>query len=424
MKNILILVGEYKPFSSTNGNIADNIVQELKNQGYDIRVATRKNYRNLSKYECIDDIPIYRYNDWNLIMHNFCIEKIKNGKKYYNILLQIKRMIYYFCRTIRKSSLSKYYIKKIKKVIKNINFEKPIDCIIPVSAPHEEIFAAMNYKKENRNIILLPYQLDRFANGNSLYPNNFLKPVKLQNNKDLELELLKECNKLFVLPPIYEYYKENLVYKNYLNKVEITEHPMIKNMKNKKTHRNKKTTILYAGALDVNLRNPTYLFELFKSTELRNSNIELELYTFGNCQSIIDRYKNDLVDIIIDKGKVSHDLIIKAIQNADILLSIGNNSNTEVPSKLFEYLSFCKPIIHLYYSEKDAYIEYLKKYKYSICIKMDKYCISENAKKIKEFLRENLDIDINYNYIRKNFQECTPKYVAKKFIQEIEESKK
>ena len=108
------------------------------------------------------------------------------------------------------------------------------------------------------------------------------------------------------------------------------------------------------------------------------------------------------------------------MKKASVLVTIGNNSDEEVPSKLFEYLSFCKPIVHLYYSDKDVYLKYLEHYKYSICIKMDKESISENRKKFYEFCKETSHIDIKYEAIENLFIKCTPNFVTKQFIKIIE----
>ncbi len=421
MKNILVLVGQYLPYSSTNGNIAHNIILQLKKNGYNVIVITRKNRKELENYDEIESIPIYRINDWNLMIHHYCEKKIKSGHKIFKIILLIKKMLYYIPKLFRKGCISKYYINKIEKKIQEIDNKTKIDVIIPVSSPHEEMFAAMNYKKKNKTIKLLPYQLDRFANGNSLYPLKVAKGKKVQVNLQLEEELLKVSDKYFVLPPIYNHYRKDERFTNYLDKIMITEHPLVQNLKDNVKIDNNKINITYAGSLNLTLRNPTYLFEIMESGKMKNNNIQLDLYSFGNCQNIINKYKTKLGNTINDVGKVDHDILIEKMKKADILLTIGNNSNEEVPSKLFEYLSFCKPIIHLYYTEKDAYIKYLKDYKYSICIKMDENKLKENTKKFYDFCNKHSDVDIKFEDVYEKFKECTPEYVTNIFIKVIEE---
>ena len=425
MKNIVVLVGEYKPYSSTNGNIADNLLQELKKVGYSITVITRKNEYSLPKFEVIDEIPVYRNNDWNLIIHNYCLNKINKKKFFFKFVLQIKRIIFFIPKVFRIISISKHYTKKIEKTIAEIDKKEKIDVIIPVSAPHEEVFAAMNFKKTHNNVKLLVYQLDRFSNEDALYPVKILKNKKVKRNIELELELLKECDNIFTQSQIVEHYKNNKIYNNYLKKVVKTEYPLVKNLKGEKREEEKKIIkVIYAGALYKKLRDPSYILKIMSTKIMRDSNIKLYLYAFGDCQNLINNYCKTLKETIFNKGKLPHEKIVKEMQNADILLSIGNNSVNQIPSKVFEYLSICKPIIHLYYSDQDVYLKYLKKYKYAICIKMDNDKIEENSKLLYEFCKKNIVQDIEYDMIEKQFKECTPGYVAKEFTRVIEIQKK
>ena len=420
MKNILVLVGEYKPYSSTNGNIADNIIQEFKKYGYNVSVLARKNVANLESVQTIDDVKIYRNRDLNLIIHDYCLKMIKRGKKIFKLILFIKRVIFFLPKIFRKNSISKHYTRKIEKSIKKIHEERKIDIVIPVSAPHEEVFAAMNFKKENNDIKLIVYQLDQFANADTIYPLKALKSRQKINNMQLEIELLSWCNNLFALKPVYEYYYTNLVFEKYFKKIILTEHPLIKNLNLENKKESSTINLLYAGALYSQLRNPSYLLKIFDSSIMKKSNIKLHMYSFGDCQSIIEKYAKKMKHTIYNHEKIPHEMIIKKMREADILLSIGNNSKNEVPSKLFEYLSFRKPIIHLYYNDEDVYLKYLKNYQYSICIKMDKNNIERNSKVFYNFCKENKNINISFDIIERNFKEATPEYVAKQFINKME----
>lgn len=420
MKNILVLIGRYKPYLSPTGIIADNIVQELKKQGYNVIVLSRQDKKSIKTYEILDNVPVYRIIDLNYIIHNYCQDKIKNEKNIFKIVLFIKRVVFYMQRLLRRQSVSKRYIKKIEEKIRNINNEHHIDAMIPVFAPHEEVFAAMRFKQKNPDIKFLPYQLDRFANDERLYLTKILKSIVEKNNLKLEEEMIKTCDKLFMLQPIYSHYATNKVFASYLDKIIITEHPLVKNMKSNKQRQDNTIKLLYAGALYINLRNPTYLLKILDSENAIKSNIKFNLYTSStSCQKILNEYKHKLKGIMNLKKSVKHEVIVEKMKEADILLTIGNNSSEELPSKLFEYLSFCKPIIHLYYTEKDAYIKYLKDYKYSICIKMDESKLKENTKKFYDFCNRNSNVDIKFENVYKKFKECTPEYVTNQFIKEI-----
>lgn len=427
MKHIVFLIGEYHPFTSPNGNIADSLIQEFQNK-YEVTVITRKNDSKLEKEAVINGIKIIRIPDYNLSFHKLYTEKYSNSKHFiskflYKNALLAKRILFFIPRLCRMQSISKYYTNRIQKELIKVNAKQNIDVLIPVSAPHEEVMAGVKFKKfNNKNLTLLIYQLDRFSNANSLYVSNIFKEKKVTSNINLEVEALNTCNRLFILPPLRQHYR-NERFSDFQDKIIVTEHPLVKKidgLDNKKILSDTDINILYAGSLDVKLRNPTYLFEIFNTEKIVKSNLKLNLYTFGNCQYIIDKYKMTVKGKIFDHGRVSFDEISNKMKKCDILLTIGNNSDNEVPSKLFEYLSYCKPIIHLYYSENDAYLEYLKSYKYSICLKMDECIVEENSKKFLDFCNRYKNANISFEEINLTFETCTPSFVAQQFTDDID----
>lgn len=415
MKNILILVGAFPPHISASSNIAYNLVEEFQKQNYNVTVLTRKNNESLSEYEEKNNVKIYRINDWNQIIHNKCIKNIEKNIIFKFILL-LKRIVFFIPKVFRMQNYSKHYSKKICRKMDLIIKKHNINIIIPISSPHEEIFSAINYKNKHNGIQVYPYQLDKFADGDRLYATNFLKKVKYKNNLKEEIRVLKKCNKMFMLPPIFSHYANNDVFNKYMNKIEKTEHPLLKNYKKECFEKSNTIDILYAGAFYKELRNPEYLFKLLDSELIKNSDIKLNLYSFGDCQDLVNSYAIKLKDIINSYGKIDHDDLIKKMQEANILLSIGNNSKDELPSKIFEYLSFCKPIVHLYYSDDDQYLKYLPNYKYSLCLKMDENIIKDNIKLFYNFCKSNKNVDINYKEVESVFGKCTPKYTVKQII--------
>ena len=49
-------------------------------------------------------------------------------------------------------------------------------------------------------------------------------------------------------------------------------------------------------------------------------------------------------------------------KNADILVSLGNFYDNQMPSKLFVYFGSGKPVLHLAVSESDPTLPYLARY--------------------------------------------------------------
>ena len=102
-----------------------------------------------------------------------------------------------------------------------------------------------------------------------------------------------------------------------------------------------------------------------------------------------------------------HDVAIEYLGNADILLSIGNAESPMAPSKIYEYMSTGKPIIHVYTYEKDPCIEPLKKYGNALLLNDE---ASDMYKKILSFVTEAKELQ--FERVRELFKTATPEYTV------------
>ena len=73
------------------------------------------------------------------------------------------------------------------------------------------------------------------------------------------------------------------------------------------------------------------------------------------------------------------------MEEAEVLINFGNYNLNMIPSKIFEYFSFGKKIIHFYKDDNDTCIPYLKKYPYSLLID-ERDTFEYNLKKLLGFL--------------------------------------
>ena len=423
MRTIVSIIGGYAPDFSPGGKIASNVLDELK-KDYDITIIAQKTKFGLPEYEETNGIKLIRLPDYNLMFHSFFESKIKASsgaaKSVYKLLLFAKKAVNYFVRMMRRRSLSGAYTGRIIRQLKKIEKENKIDILIPASAPHEALAAAVKYKKKHPATMLIPYKLDRFAQGNSLYENSFIRKFRYPRHIKSEQETLVYADAMFALPPIADYYEKSDF--EFKEKVVKTEHPLLKRIDiQSEKEENNRISLVYAGSLDTTLRNPEYLLNMFSKTPEFKENYVFNVYSFGNCGHILEKFKKVLNDSLNDGGKIPSSEVSKKLSAADILVTIGNNSSEEVPSKLFEYLSYGKPIVHFYYNDNDAYIKYLKDYDMSLCLKMSSECEEENIKLFKAFCEANKGKTIDFDEVKNFFEECTPEYTAKQFSNAIDE---
>ena len=99
----------------------------------------------------------------------------------------------------------------------------------------------------------------------------------------------------------------------------------------------------------------------------------------------------------------------ESLQNADILISIGNRDSDMVPSKTFEYMSYCKPIIHFYILKEDPVIPTLTQYPNALLLDANE-SVQTLVEQTKAFLDKYSKISVDPKMIRELFYESTPEF--------------
>lgn len=430
MKKLVCLLGGYYPYLTPNSKIANNILLELKNK-YEITVIAQKTHFGSAKNDAIDGMKVLWVSDPHLMFHNYFSEKIRKarspiGRFWGKTGLKSTQAINYMFRLLRKQSISKTYVNKLIRQLKKLNHKNGIDILMPVSAPHENVIACLRYREKEKSCLLFPYLLDRFAIGNSLYENQYIRRKRYPRHIQTEEKTLIVSDAVFALPPIATYYK-NEMFAGINQKIIETEHPLLKEITYDHIESNNEhagITLTYAGSLDIKLRNPETVLKIYKKACDICSDFTFNIYSFGNCNKILDSFKSQLGDSLNLCGCIPSNQVSEKLETSEILITVGNNSNEEVPSKLFEYLSYGKPIVHFYFNDNDAYLNYLGQYDCALCLKLDNALIDENAEKFIDFCKNKNNTKISFDKIANQYSHCTPSYVAKLFSQEFEKSGK
>ena len=121
--------------------------------------------------------------------------------------------------------------------------------------------------------------------------------------------------------------------------------------------------------------------------------VDLTIIGTSTCETMLNEYctRDRRIRRI---QQISHDEALNKIDEADILLNLGNNINTMMPSKVFEYMSSGKPIISTAPIKNEPCIPYLAKYDYALIIDESNTIESEIAK-LDSFISNAKAIDPN-----------------------------
>ncbi|MFA6867062.1 MAG: hypothetical protein WCR54_06050 [Clostridia bacterium] len=411
MSNILILEGVYYPKPEANAICSYKIAQQLIKNGHKVSVICYKNF-DLDN-ENINGIEVHRIKSRMFFRLRFFGEKFKD-KWYGKIVLKFA----YFCNKIKilmrynkfpfmSPMLTKSYVKKFEEINEKGNF----DMVISVYNPFETCYAGAKIKTKYPQIKHVLYVVDTLTNTG--YKKGFSKK-KLEANGWKWEQYLYERADLILNVKCHEEHHNNQRYDKYRNKMEFIDIPfMTKPMFNEKNiidkYLNKsKINGVYAGAFTCET-NPNYCVDSI--LQISNLEIEMSFFSRGNFQKyLLNKSKES--DMINSNGFIVHDEMINVLQDVDFFVSIGRVGTQMIISKIFEYMSYGKPIIHFYKTDYDSSIKYYKNYSLALCIDERKQSTIESAKLIEEFLTENIKKKLKYEDIVKDFKENTPEYTV------------
>lgn len=308
---------------------------------------------------------------------------------------------------LRSVSLVNRYISEVDKIMTKRNSAK----IIASYTPLEAVVAAAKLKKKyGQRIKAVYYSADTLSNEQGKSGILTEKYRRKQGYK-WETKLFSACDRILIMDCHKGHYFSD-EYREYKDKMSVVNFPLFCNLSRHETAKkedktNRSISLVYTGTLYKELRNPRFLCDcLVKLSKIKNINVDF--LGGGDCDSIIENAVKNSKGTIKYHGMQSHDIALQYIESADVLLSIGNAESPMAPSKIYEYMSTGKPIIHVFSWDGDTCIAPLKDYGNALLIQ-DK---DINAiKKIRDFL-EDIKI-VSYKELEEKFKTSLPEYTVK-----------
>jgi len=417
MKRIVFIVEGYYPKYSATGACANSIVEELSS-GCHIIVIDRKSSRELGKAED-NHCQILRYNYFDNRIRLFTDEKLASAKRLKRILLtSIKtagRGYGFLSYWLRRRSINKQRVDAIFKELQGINGK--IDAIIPLCLPFEGITAAIRYKRKvSANVKIIPILFDVFSENPTLHRTENNKKRRYNKHIQSEKEMCEQSDRLLFV----EAWKNHLnqYFGEYKEKFCQIEHPLLKRVFSDETvtYDSEKINIVYTGALYKKIRSPMFSLKLLSGLIERDSRIVLHFYINGDCDAMVNSYCEKYPGNIINHGAVPRETAKAAMLASDILLSIGNMDANQIPSKIFEYISTGKPILHFSCIKNDPVINILKVYSNSFCMESTEQINPQQEAGVLE-ITGNKGKQIEFEEVERIYFNAVPKFTADKILE-------
>lgn len=421
MKNILVILADYYPNASSNTYCLEPYLKELEENRWELDIITRKSSKR--EPDAIKEPSgrnIYKVED-DKLMNTLGWEELTNctsiiGLKTFNLICSFlsKSLFYlYFCFGKYETYSAGWSEKEVLRLLKKLNKEKKYQFILSVSFPEKTHEIAKKFVEQiDRDCKWLLLEFDPFCYNKSNYKKRFFK--KLFKIQEINFEA---CYKILCTPQLKNFYMETS-FSKYDNKMAVFEYANLQkpsiNYNNviPMPFENNKISCLFCGVIKKDIRNPDRLFEVFFNLP---NQYKLIIMSGSNLKSwsLPISALGDKIEIWSQQNK---DTALDSMSRSDILINIGNSIPYQIPGKLFEYMSFAKPIIHISNMLHDPAFDYLRNYPLALIIEKDEKAECA-AKNIEEFYRKTKGQVYTFEEISLFLNQVSRKNTTVKFVE-------
>lgn len=400
---ILICLYAYFPFENANTNVMLPLIKKLA-ETYEVHILA-ENRDNTAPYDEImsDGIYVHRYKvhskfvRWMHILANADCKKKRIWYK--NVILRSLRL---FSRCFAEIIPHSEYVQ-IKELMSKYSFTFVISTC-------EDFRSHRNMLKLKLNTGFKTPWIAYFMDPCAYYIGN-------QGSRELleiERQVYEQADLILVTEEIYRENQKNVfspyIYKTFsyrFGNFHCLDKPLINDI-----FIPGKINCVYVGSLlNEQIRSPRYLYQIINQTDDR--------FVFHIiCNRVSEANTRIYNQFVQKKEKVYwyHNLplaeCLGIMSHADILINLGNKSENQTPSKVFDYIGTGKPIVNFFSLQNDTSKYYLEKYPNKLNIYEDGTRLKENTILFSNFAEQYsgekvLKEELNKLYCEYNSEDVT-----------------
>jgi glycosyltransferase involved in cell wall biosynthesis len=168
--------------------------------------------------------------------------------------------------------------------------------------------------------------------------------------------------------------------------------------------------LVFVGTLYRKLRSPKYLLSCVAALRKVMPEQPLELHCYGTINDCSDDFSScpdAIKSIVFVHGLVSRERVVQAMIDSDVLVNIGNDSETQLASKVVEYMAAGKPILNLVSIARDASITALADYPAKLTVMRSGEAPSaEEVEALRSFVLHPIPVDQDFvEIVRRRFSD-------------------
>ena len=173
---------------------------------------------------------------------------------------------------------------------------------------------------------------------------------------------------------------------------------------------------VFCGSLHPGMREPGFALALFRA--LHDDAVTLTMAGGGweRFAADADETARVLGAKFVRPGLLPPDEAAALENRADVLVSLGNTYDNQMPSKLFGFFATGKPVLHLAVSENDPTLPYLARYPLALVLYRKDGVTPGTVAKLHSWLHNVQGHALPFAQTARLYPEFTPEKVAEEFL--------
>lgn len=288
-----------------------------------------------------------------------------------------------------------------RREMERLDAQYLFDAVCAICAPYRAAFALETAQIGGKKLL---WQLDPYAsNRDYTAPGGFAR----------EGQLLDAVDAAFITPQALPDYEGGSL-RAWRGKVHVLGFPVLLPAPEPPAHAG--IRCVFCGSLYPTVREPDFALELFARLNAPDLTLTMAGGGWQRFAAQAEQAAGALGDRFVRPGPLPPAEAAALETGADVLVSLGNFYDNQMPSKLFSYFGTGKPVLHLAVSETDPTLPYLARYPLGLVLQKKDGVTPEVLDRLRGWLARVQGQRLPYEQVAALYPEFTPQQVARDFL--------
>jgi glycosyltransferase involved in cell wall biosynthesis len=406
MKRILFLMSNPSP--GVNGVCIQKIIDTLDPKEYDITCIC---YDNKLYTADTPNVKIYKVSRG--LFHTLKYKMNKRNMpavRIIDFLLKIRQIPFLLTWPL----VDPVFTRRVFHLAEKLYRQSPFDSVVAVHHPPSSLYVASKLKKQYPKIKYVAYFLDALSGGHSFNTKYISKDWIFKKKLKAEERVLANADIAVVMESSRKHHEKYNANKPFYGKLRFLNIPLLDKPDSSAILETPylettKINLLFCGAAYYPYRNIPYFISV-----LGNAGLPDTVFTIIGSTNREDKLTGDNVVFIPTKP---HSEIVRAMKSADILINFGVRTPSAISGKIFEYMSYGKPIISTYSIDDEACIPYLKNYPLALLLDERETDLESQGKRVRQFIEDTKGKRVEFDTVKEMFKNNLPETFVKEVLE-------